>query len=414
MKLPEYLYNGIIHLGLPVAAAGTYLAFLDRNPYQQTLTKFSTPSSDVLRGPCNIWFHGASVGEAGLINQLIAMAQDIGVQTDRIVVSTQTESGLESVDHNRKFQLPADYPALVGPVSDELDADCLAVVETEIWPNLYRLNSGKVILLNARISDDTYRYYRWLSPLLNVTLNHTQSVYARSDRDYDRFLELGVDSKKLGTAGDLKWTRALDPPEEQVEVPWHGEDRRVLTVASTHPGEEKMVLDAVDHETFAVNLAPRHLSRLDEVEDLLNSMGLNWEYWSNLPLAQGRSLDVLLVDEFGLLEGLYRGSDLAIIGGSWRTSGGHNLLEAAQYGVPVITGPRIDNFREMAELLEGTGLLEVVSEKELDRAIQNQTTALSNKKLRSKTDTLRSAIKPVHTRYIDALKQTLEWSVPRE
>lgn len=402
MKLSEKLYNLLIHAGLPALVAGTYAAFRNRNPDYQTGRKFSLPSTDFFKDECRLWIHGASVGEAGVVNTVKRLAVDLGVDPEAIFVSTQTESGLGAVDHDRKFLLPADYPALIGPLSSMIDADCLAVVETEIWPNLYRWNSDRTVLLNARISDSTVDSYRWLKPLLEATLDHTRGIFARSREDYDRFLELGAHRQKLEMTGDLKWTRALDPPRPDLEIPWDTDTGTILTAGSTHPGEEEIILDVFEPTDYRLVLAPRHLGRLEDVESLLNDRPVTWRRWSELPVESGSPPEVILVDEFGLLEGLYSESDLVLIGGSWTARGGHNLLEAAQYGVPVVTGPHLDNFREMVVLLEDLGMLEVVDRDELDPVLETPPSPPDDA-----VKKLHDNIRPIEQRYRRVLARAL-------
>lgn len=404
MRLSEYAYNLLIHAGLPAFVVGTYAAFRGRDPDYQTGKKYAKPSEPFFEDECRLWVHGASVGEAGVINTVLRLARELGVERNRIVVSTQTRSGREAVDHDRTFLLPADYPALVGPLSASIDADCLAVVETELWPNLYRHNSGRVLQLNARMSDETVGSYRWLKPLLHDTLGHARGIHARSSEDYRRFLEFGVGSDRLHDTGDLKWTRALDPPEASVEIPWDPDEATVITAGSTHPGEEQMILEALEGRDVRIVLAPRHLDRISEVESLLEERGEHWGRWSDQPFADGEAPEVLLVDEFGLLEGLYRHSDLALVGGSWRTEGGHNLLEAAQYGVPVVTGPRLENFRAMADFLRDQNLLEVVTEDDLAERLEELDLEGES---RRRFEELREEIEPIEDRYRRVLAEAL-------
>lgn len=408
MRLTEFVYNLAIHAGLPAVVAGTYASYFGRNPDYQVSKKFSLPSEEFLTDGCTIWIHGASVGEAGIINQVKRLAMELGVPREEVLVSTQTESGLEAVKHPRKFLLPADYPALVCPLSEMVSPDCLAVVETEIWPNLYRSNTGRTILLNGRISDSTYEYYQWLKPLIGVSLNHTVGVYARSNEDAERLSGLGVDPETVREAGDLKWIRALDPPRDGVETPWESDEDSVVTLGSTHPGEERLLLEVLLETEFKINLAPRHLNRLGEVENLLDDLDVDWGRWSELPFEDDRDRRVVLIDEFGLLEGLYRDSDLAFVGGSWKNRGGHNLLEPAQYGIPVITGPHIDNFREMAKFLTDVGVLSVVSSSELSEVVENINSYFDLNDKSNYRGKLEEAIQPIEDRYRRILRQALK------
>lgn len=364
MSLSEYVYNLFIHLGLPVSALSTLIGFRGRAPWKAVRTKF-TPVSPQLPGEgADFWLHGASVGEAELVNRVCRWLTELGVEPGNILVSTQTFSGLEQLEHRHKIVLPFDYPALIRPLSTAVNADWLFVMETELWPNLYRYHDGRTVIFNGRIKDRTFKKYRWISSLLGSTLGHCHSILARSESDAEKFEALASGDVEVTTSGSLKWLQLLDsPPSVEGEGSRFAEPNSVLVAGSTHPGEETLALSVIGELETSVYLAPRHLDRLPEVEELLDQRGLSWCLWSD----QNRKFDgdVILVDVLGVLAGLYERGDLAFVGGSWdRSVGGHNLLEPARFGQPIITGPWLQNVESTAQELEDCGLLRRVEEKQ--------------------------------------------------
>ncbi|MFP4687441.1 MAG: 3-deoxy-D-manno-octulosonic acid transferase [bacterium] len=354
MKITEVLYNLAINLGLPLAAASTYFSFRARRPFRALKNKFSSPLIEDDR-PVDFWLHGASVGEQMLVRRLLDWLIEFGVPGEHILVSAQTFSGLKCIAHPRKIILPHDYSWLVKDLCRRIAARHVLVLETEIWPNFYRYNSGKVSILNARMKEESYRSYRRLSSLVKAALSHCRAVMARSDDDRDRFAKFASSDLQLKAAGCMKWLGLLDKVKlEEKKV--FSSSRPVLVAGSTQPGEEEKVLDLVEQKDCLLYLAPRHLSRIGEVKKMLGERGLRFKLWSQVNGSyDGR---VIIVDRMGILGGLYGLGDIAFVGGTWNQKiGGHNLLEPLACEVPVISGPYLHNVQETADQLLGVGLL---------------------------------------------------------
>lgn len=411
MKATDWIYNSLIHLVLPVVAAGTYWSFRGRSPEKHTSLKFTVPSSKLLDNPTRLWVHCASVGEAGLANQLLSWRTEFGLESDEILVTTQTLSGLNRVDHNRKVLLPADYPTLIGPMVDRVDAECLVVIETEIWPNLYRLHPNKLALLNGRISDDSYESYRFVRPFLRVALSHCDVICTRSEGDRSRFEELSPDAVPIKVGGNMKWTRSLNPPDDEISIRFSN-NRPIVVAGSTHPGEERIILESLKERNVNLILAPRHLNRLKEVKGIFSDF--SWYSWiQSSQLGEGlrvpKEKNLLLIDEYGRLESSYSRADLAFIGGSLDTTGGHNLMEAAQFGVPVITGPNLDNFRPSAEMLDAIGLLTIArDDDELMRLLGKWEFNPSSSKRSEQVTKLHEKIRPIKDTYVNVISELLD------
>lgn len=408
MRFFDWVYNGLIHGALPIVVPQTYLSFNGRNPNYHTAKKFDVPSSDVIDPPTTLWIHCASVGESTLVNQLLEWNEEYEVPRERIFVTTQTLSGLRNVKHRRKILLPFDYPGLIAPLVHGVQANCLIVIETEIWPNLFRLHPNKLALLNGRVSDETFGMYKMITPIMRTALNHVDTILARSEHDQERLGSLGPESTSVNLGGNLKWARCLDPAADDASFEFES-DRPLVVVGSTHEGEETMILEAMKDRNVNLILAPRHLDRLNSVESDVKESGWDWLRFSEIDSESSISENLVLLDEFGRLEGCYRKADLAVVGGSWDSTGGHNLLEAAQYGVPVVTGPNLSNFRDSAELLQNIGLLDVVNSVDELRSFLDRWEESRDQENPGDWETrLRENLKPIKDTYVSAIRDLLD------
>lgn len=347
---------------MPLVVAGSLLEFRDRDPVRHTVEKLRPISKERIPDGVRVWLHGASVGEMNLVRRVRDWLLDGGLETGEILVTAQTLSGLDYVDHPNRFLMPYDFPRLVGPLSRRVDADLLLVMETELWPNLFRYHDGRTIVLNGRMKAETFARYRHIRSLITSTLGHCRGVLARTAREGRRFRALAGGGLPVESPGPLKWAEFLDPAEPLEDGPRFGDERPVLVAGSTWPRDEDYVLDRVEAETFNLYLAPRHLDRLDEVRGKLEDRGMSYVPWSKAP-DRVETKQVVLVDQFGVLGRLYGWADAAFVGGTWQQEvGGHNVIEAARFGVPVVVGPYVRNVVETVRFLELHDLLEQVED----------------------------------------------------
>jgi len=334
------------------------------------------PSS--LRGPREngvIWVHAVSVGEtlavAGLVGEIMRR-----FPSQPICLSHVTPTG-RAVGEGRipgvagRFYLPLDWKWAARRVFDRLQPRLLIIAETEIWPNLLAVASERgtlVALVNARLSDRSLAGYRRFRFLFRDALAAIDVVFAQTERDADRFRQLGVPPEKVCVASNLKFD--AQPPQlgefprlarRALEEAGRGP---VLVAGSTMAGEEPLVLRAWDRirERFPsamLILAPRHPQRFDEVTRLLRSRGCRFVRRSELdPLNPGvrfAEAEVVLLDTVGELAGVFELADAAFVGGSLVPTGGHNVLEPAFWAKPVLFGVHMHHFRDIAEqfLAEG-------------------------------------------------------------
>ncbi len=317
--------------------------------------------------PHGIWIHGASVGEARIVRSL---AESLRARRPGLplAVSAYTPTGREQLPPapltDAAFFVPLDFPGLTTRLLQAVRPAALTLVETELWPNLLHESHAAgvpVVVLNGRLSASRMARYRRLSRLFRPLVERIAVVGAQTEADAARFRELGASRKAVTVTGNVKYD--LPRPTMDAETLRQRLDlsarRPVVVAGSTAPGEETLVLDAFEAARRAQGelllvLAPRHLSRVEEVDALTLSRGLRTRRYS----AASRSLadiDVLLVDTLGDLAALYQLGWVAFVGGSLVTGGGHNLLEPAAVGVPVLFGPHVENVAELAEVLERTG-----------------------------------------------------------
>ena len=318
-----------------------------------------------------IWVHGASVGETAMA---VALAEALGARVPgtRLVVSSTTATGRAvsaasgSVE-SRYF--PIDFGPLVTRLVKSNPPRLFVAVETEIWPaTLAVLGAAGVpaAFANARLSDRSLARYRrlrrWLAPLLGkVAL-----VCARDEESARRWRELGARTEAVVVCGDLKFDLAPAAKEGAARLGLDtGVGSEVVLAASTHAGEEEVVLEAFADLLAArpglrLLLAPRHPERAAAVLALARSAGRRAAAWSE---GSGSDVEVIVLDRMGLLGEAYSASAAAFVGGSLvEGPGGHNLLEPVMAGCPVAAGPRLGNVPEQAEVLRSCAALRVVSD----------------------------------------------------
>jgi 3-deoxy-D-manno-octulosonic-acid transferase len=358
------LYNTAL---LALRAGAEVLAWWQRADPERRLEwaqrrGFETPGV----APGGVWLHGASVGEArilGAVARSLRGRDGVGELSLSAVTRTGRAQLPEPPVVDATFFAPLDFRTAVRRVLDAVRPSLLVLVETELWPNWLdqaRRRDIAAVVINGRLSDERMGRYRRFRSLYLPLLAGLTRVGAQSDDDARRFIELGVPEQAVEITGNVKYDLSVPEADPDLLRSRFGieEGRPVLVAGSTGAGEETPVLDAFRAarerrpELFLV-LAPRHPERADEVEAEVRSCGLRVARLGEGPAA-GRG-DVLLVDTVGELLGLYRLAWVAFVGGSLVPVGGHNLLEPAALGVPVLFGPHTHHFAEPAAELERRG-----------------------------------------------------------
>ena len=320
------------------------------------------------QGMPSIWIHAVSVGEVLATGALIPALRD-RYPDHPLWLSTTTQTGraaatgLDGVDG--LFYFPFDLSSAVARVLERVRPQLFVMVDTELWPTLLRqcrLRGVKTMLVNGRISDRSYPRYRLVRPFFRHVLAGVDRCCAQSEESGRRLIDLGAPPARVTVTGNLKFDTL---PQSDSRVPWVrdgvlrafriAEGRTVVMAASTHPGEERPVFEAFTRirrrdPTALLVVAPRHPERCGEVTALAAGYGLETVRRSELPVDGAPLAAVVVLDTVGELATLFQIATVVFLGGSLVPAGGHNVLEPAAWGKPVVFGPHMENFAEIAEL----------------------------------------------------------------
>jgi 3-deoxy-D-manno-octulosonic-acid transferase len=347
---------------------------------QRILERFGIFSAPILHN--SIWVHSVSVGETIAAAPLIKELQQ-RYPNSPLVVTTMTPTGSERVealfgDSVFHVYAPYDLPGSITRFLKRVQPQLLIIMETELWPNTIhycRKNDVSVVVANARLSEKSARGYQRLSALTRSMLENTTKVVAQNKADADRFLALGIESNKVEVSGSIKFDVVIDQKSivkaAQLKSSWNDNGQRlILVAASTHEGEDAIILRAFKrvlgkHPNLLLVLVPRHPERFISVAKLAKDSGLEVECRSKANKV-ARTTQVLIGDSMGELLLFYGCADIVFVGGSLVNSGGHNMLEPAAWGLPIISGKSDFNFLEISRLLQqGTALLTIKNSEEL-------------------------------------------------
>ena len=336
-----------------------------------------------MRVPANarsIWIHAVSVGEVLAITRLVKTLET-ALPGYQILISTTTRTGQalarERFGPNRVFYCPLDLPWAVRAYLNALKPRLLVLAETEFWPNLLSgcFRRGiPVAVVNARISDRSWPRYRRLRVLWRPFLSRLSRVLAQSETDAERLLAIGCRPESVTVAGNLKFdVRAAQEADATRQLKSRTGGLRLIVAGSTLEGEESALLEtwpqllAADPQ-LAMVLAPRHPERFNAVATLLEKSGIPWSRrsdWNEESAPQLRPGEIVLLDTIGELASIYSLASVAFVGGSLVPAGGHNPLEPAQFGVPIVMGPHYANFRAITEDLLAHEALRIAAKEEL-------------------------------------------------
>lgn len=316
-----------------------------------------------------IWIHAVSVGEVQaaepLVRALLEQYPDCS-----LLVTTVTPTGSARVmalfgGNVAHVYAPYDLPGAVARFFERVRPQLAIIMETELWPNLFHICQQRAIpllLVNARLSARSVAGYRRVRGLVGETLAAVTAIAVQGEADAGRFESLGANPAVMTVTGNLKFEQRIPPSLlERAEVlrrDW-GVNRPVLIAASTHEGEDELLLDVFGQlrKQFAnclLVLVPRHPERFESVAELCRLRGYTTVVRSG-HAACTAGTGVYVADTMGELPLLYAAADVAFVGGSLVAHGGHNLLEPAALGIPVVTGPHVFNFNEICDLLVAAG-----------------------------------------------------------
>ena len=334
----------------------------------------------------SIWVHAVSVGEIQAAAALVRALLEL-YPTQPVVLTTVTPTGAQRarelfVDAVVYSYAPFDLAGAVRKFFDWSRPKLLIVLETELWPNLYHECGRRdvpLVLASARVSPKSVNRYRWMLSLFRQTLSHGIVIAAQSEADAKRFLALGADPQRTNVTGNIKFDFNL-PADIEIDGgkfrQSHAPDRPVWIAASTHASEEEIVLAAhrqvLDAFPNALLLmVPRHPERFQTVTSLTVKQGFSAVRRSTEDDCT-MDTEVFIGDSMGELPVFYAAADIAFVGGSLVQIGGHNLLEPAALGKPVLTGPYTYNAEDIARLLQDAGAARIVTDAdELGEAVIN-------------------------------------------
>ncbi|MGE3153758.1 MAG: 3-deoxy-D-manno-octulosonic acid transferase [Nitrospiraceae bacterium] len=325
-----------------------------------------------------IWIHAVSLGEVVAVTPLVKLLH-ARYPSRPLVVSTVTETGREAVEQRLTdiavhCYAPLDYPWAVARLIERLRPGLYLFVETELWPNLLTALAAcgvPTVMLNGRISSRSFARQQWpiVRHVYRFILRRLSLCLMQSDRDAQRIVALGADSRKVLRTGNIKFDQPpVDLQQDRLATLTGWISRQssppVLVAGSTHPGEEEILISACEElrkdRPLVLILAPRHIERTEEVERMLAQRGLSYLRRSRLAKeaagpAGASEPWVLLLDTRGELGAVYHEAAIAFVGGTLAPVGGHNLLEPAAWGKPVLFGPHTDHCEEIAQVLESAG-----------------------------------------------------------
>jgi 3-deoxy-D-manno-octulosonic-acid transferase len=361
----RHLYSLLLYLTLPLALLLVlWRGLRERGWWGRLHERFGFAPR--LAGGVDVWVHAVSVGEAVAALPLVRRLLE-GAPPRSVLVTTTTPAGAARVrealgDRVAHAYAPLDLPGAVRRFLARAQPRRAIVMETELWPNLFAALAARRVPLaiaNARLSPRSVSRYRRVRGLAARTLAHCALVAAQSEADAQRFRELGADPARVHVPGNLKFD--LELPADQVaagralRARW-GAARPVWVAASTHEGEEEAALQA--HRILRARLrdavlvlVPRHPQRFDAVAALAQASGLRCARRSAIGADGALDLQVLVGDSMGEMAMYFGAADVAFVGGSLVEVGGHNVLEPAALGVPVLFGPWMFNFEQARTLL---------------------------------------------------------------
>ena len=316
-----------------------------------------------------IWFHAVSLGEVigsePLINKL--------AEHFEIVITTTTPTGLRKAKEIFPEEIvinyaPWDLALIVNRFLNFYKPDAILIFETEIWPSMIGCAFHKSIplyLVNGRLSHKSFKAYAISSWLLKNTLKQITYSFVQTSKHKERFLELGIEENCIEVAGSVKFDICNTDTNPIKADPF-------ILGASTHPGEEEILLKAYKRlqvkEGIKLFLCPRHIDRAGEIVKQAVTMGFKVKLYSDIDI---EDYDVCIIDSTGLLSSFYASSLMSFVGGSLVPRGGHNLIEPAALGSPIIIGPHTFNFEDIVnQFLHDQACIQVSSEDELLTAME--------------------------------------------
>lgn len=366
MRILLFIYNFILIILTPVLSIAGYFVLRRKNKHQHYWERFGFIRIDDFKPVKSVWFHCASVGEVRSIKKIVdTLRQDN--KNISIIISTMTATGRQiAVDYikaDKAFLLPIENSRAVSMIISYMNVSVLVIVDTELWPNLIFTASNQipVFLINGRISDKTYKTYKRFKFIFKSVLKRFSAIMTKSELDEERFINILGKSSKIITAGNIKFQERKS--KDNVKTIKELENIKFFLAASTHKGEEEIILSWFNGSMEGFDkliFVPRHIERSAEVKEIIEKQGYSVSLYSENDFSK----QVMIIDAFGLLEGLYILADKIFIGGSLKEIGGHNIYEALQFEKTVAVGKYMFSFKEIFDEAKEFGLVKVINNKE--------------------------------------------------
>ena len=363
------LYNLVLHLGIvllgPFLVVGLIFSQKRRASILKRLGIILPHVGKQAQADGHIWIHALSVGEFRSAEPLInRMAEKYG--GSKLVLTTSTVTGQKLAQNrygakvNAIGYFPYDIPWAIDRILQRIYPQLVVLVESDLWPNfMAAVNSRKIPIVwaNARISDKSFKGYRRFGIILTPMFNQFDAVGAQTAGDAEKLDRLGVIAEKVSVTGNIKF----DQPAPETGAEWIRRERQklgwpdtvqVVVAGSTHAGEEVQIIEGFEkilrkRNSLGLMVVPRDPNRAQDVVRIGIETGCKSVLYSDLN-GNGAPPDIVVVDRMGLLRDLYALADIAFVGGSLVPLGGHNPIEPAALGKPLLWGPHMYNFTEMA------------------------------------------------------------------
>ncbi|MFJ5190394.1 lipid IV(A) 3-deoxy-D-manno-octulosonic acid transferase [Pseudomonas fulva] len=371
------LYTLLFHLALPLLALRLYLRARKAPAYGRRIgERFAIKLPTMRKG--GIWVHAVSVGEsiaaAPMVRALLKAYPELPITLTCMTPTGSERIGALFADEPRvqHCYLPYDLPWAAGRFLDHVQPRLGVIMETELWPNHIHQCARRgipVALANARLSERSARGYGRFARLTRPMLAEMSLIAAQTEVEAQRFLALGARAACVQVTGSIKFDLKIDeqlvPRAQALRQQWAATSRPVWIAASTHDGEDALILQAHQqllqvHGDALLILVPRHPERFDAVHAICSQQFATVRRSTGLPLLA--QTQVLLGDTMGELLFMYALADMAFVGGSLVPTGGHNPLEPAALALPVLMGPHVFNFLEISAMLREAGALQQVDD----------------------------------------------------
>jgi 3-deoxy-D-manno-octulosonic-acid transferase len=372
MSLAYFIYNLLVLIILLLySPVLIYRIVTNKEDISSLLERFGFLSKKRInnfRDEQVIWVHAASVGEAGAASPVVAELKQRFPEY-KIIFSTMTNTGRDMAKKIIKeaddfIYIPFDFFMIVNKVVKAINPELVLIMETELWPNLIRYSKkqgAKVMLVSGRISDSSFKQYKYLGSLLKDMFKQIDILSMQSKKDMNRIIELGADKVKVCNNGNTKFDQEYGKVNSEVKEAIYQEfkldsKQPIIVAGSTHDNEEEQLIPLYKElktkfGDLILLLVPRYIERVEEIESLYKQEGINTIRRSRIKERDSARESVILVDTIGELAKLYGIADLVFVGGSLIERGGHNILEPAALGKLVFFGPHMFNFKDSTKLL---------------------------------------------------------------